>query len=437
MHNNSVGDGRMTDSGETIYSTMFSSLKHPARRKILRMLSEKSLSFSELLESIEVSSSHLTYHLESLGELVSKTDDGEYKLSTFGEAAVNTMRIVEDAPGVQSQNGKYRSLRWKPVLAALIIGIVLLASFSVIQYNALNNLSGAHSDLQAKYNALNNLSGTDKASKFLRDVIELDMDKYVPTLLSNTIDNPSELNGFPQQIQRYSLVSADSRLDVTFIFRNNVLSKYQLSVVEGSPIYAKPQPFTVLDSAKWLLNKTITSYENAPYLQEMYSTLYQINTNTSSVQLTEGNHKFNISVGANTEIQWYYSENGVDFVQKGVKLVYENQVLKELDDGYFLYGIDNAQINVDQTGAIQAARNAIKNYPLTSGGQQVVGYKVLDQPVSVVFDPQPRDIPLALVPHWTVTLYLDTTNQQTNINRLAVGIWADTGKVDGVAALTG
>jgi hypothetical protein len=127
-------------------------------------------------------------------------------------------------------------------------------------------------------------------------------------LLSNTVDNPPELDGLPQQIQRYSLVSADSRLDVTFMFRNNVLSKYQLSVVEGSPIYAGAQPFTVLDSAKWLLNKTITSYEDVPYLREMYSTLYQINTNTSSVQLTEGHHKFKISVLGAAEIQWYYSK---------------------------------------------------------------------------------------------------------------------------------
>ena len=439
MHNNILGNARMTDSGETIYSTMFSSLKHPARRKILRMLSEKSQSFSELLEAIEVSSSHLTYHLESLGELVSKTDTGEYKLSTFGEAAVSTMRIVEDAPAVQSQNGKFKSLRWKPILAGLIIGIVLLASFSVIQYNAFNNLSGEHSDLQAKYEQLLSISsGTDKAIKFLRDVIELDLNKYEPTLLSNTVDNPPELDGLPQQIQRYSLVSADSRLDVTFMFRNNVLSKYQLSVVEGSPIYARAQPFTVLDSAKWLLNKTITSYEDVPYLREMYSTLYQINTNTSSVQLTEGNHKFNISVlGADTEIQWYYSENGVDFVQKGVKIVYENQILKELDDGYFLYTIGNAQLSVDQAEAIQAARNEVKTYSWTSGGQQVTGYIVLDQPVSAVFDPAPREQPLALIPRWRVTLYLDNLPATTNVNRLVVIIWADTGKIEGIAHLSG
>ena len=93
----------MSDSEEAIYSTMFSSLRHPARRKILRMLSEKPMSFSRMLEELGISSSHLTYHLENLGELVSKAETGEYRLSTFGAAAVDTMRIVEEAPAVRSK----------------------------------------------------------------------------------------------------------------------------------------------------------------------------------------------------------------------------------------------------------------------------------------------------------------------------------------------
>ena len=71
----------MSDSEEETYSTMFSSLRHPARRKILRMLSEKSMTFSEILDHLEIPSSHLTYHLENLGELVVKKEDGKYKLS--------------------------------------------------------------------------------------------------------------------------------------------------------------------------------------------------------------------------------------------------------------------------------------------------------------------------------------------------------------------
>jgi DNA-binding transcriptional ArsR family regulator len=36
---------------------MFSSLKHPARRKILRVLADKPLGFSEMLELLGISSS--------------------------------------------------------------------------------------------------------------------------------------------------------------------------------------------------------------------------------------------------------------------------------------------------------------------------------------------------------------------------------------------
>jgi DNA-binding transcriptional ArsR family regulator len=42
----------MPDSEEEIYSIMFSSLKHPARRKILRMLADKPMTFSQMLEAL-------------------------------------------------------------------------------------------------------------------------------------------------------------------------------------------------------------------------------------------------------------------------------------------------------------------------------------------------------------------------------------------------
>ena len=80
---------------EEIYSIMFTSLKHPVRRKILRILNDKPLTFKELGDLIGVSSSHLTYHLESLGELIYKMENGKYKLSAFGKATVSAMKGVE------------------------------------------------------------------------------------------------------------------------------------------------------------------------------------------------------------------------------------------------------------------------------------------------------------------------------------------------------
>jgi len=114
------------------YSTIFASLKHPIRRSILRMLSKKTMSFSEMLEILGVSSSILTYHLENLGELVGKTDEGKYRLSSFGEAAMSTMMKVEDIPATalqQSAGTKPKKMINRSTALALgTICIILIAS---------------------------------------------------------------------------------------------------------------------------------------------------------------------------------------------------------------------------------------------------------------------------------------------------------------------
>ena len=191
----------MPDSEEEIYSIMFSSLKHPVRRKILRMLAEKPMSFSQMLEELGVSSSHLTYHLENLGELLSKVDNGQYKLSTFGKASVSTMKIVEEAPAVRSRYGFPLSLKWRSFLAVLIIAVVLLASFSYVEYVSLNQLSDEHDHLQSRYDQLLSWSAsTDEAIAFLQEVIQFDIERYQATLLSDTLDHRSDLGGVATEV---------------------------------------------------------------------------------------------------------------------------------------------------------------------------------------------------------------------------------------------
>ena len=83
---------------EETYSIIFKSLRHPIRRRILRMLGDKPLSFSEMLELLSMDSGHLNYHLENLGELLAHTPDGKYKLSVSGVAAAKLMGGVEEQP---------------------------------------------------------------------------------------------------------------------------------------------------------------------------------------------------------------------------------------------------------------------------------------------------------------------------------------------------
>ncbi len=88
---------------EEPYSLIFKTLKHPLRRKILRMLAEKPRSYSEILEALAIDSGHLSYHIENLGDIIARTKDEKYALSTIGQAAVKLIRTA-----LISQNSKAR-----------------------------------------------------------------------------------------------------------------------------------------------------------------------------------------------------------------------------------------------------------------------------------------------------------------------------------------
>jgi archaellum component FlaC/DNA-binding transcriptional ArsR family regulator len=90
--------GTMASFEEETYSTVFTSLRHPIRRKILRSLSAGPQSFSDLQRTLGIESSHLTYHLEGLTSLLEKSEKGEYMLSSLGRIAVSTMKQVEEPP---------------------------------------------------------------------------------------------------------------------------------------------------------------------------------------------------------------------------------------------------------------------------------------------------------------------------------------------------
>jgi hypothetical protein len=128
----------LSDPEEEPYSIIFASLKHPVRRNILRMLSEKPMTFSEMLDVLKVSSPFLTYHLENLGELVCKAGNGKYRLSAFGDTAVMTMSRVEEMPKPpSSQSNRNTKSRFKTALTILhgaaiifLIGLAIGLMFS-------------------------------------------------------------------------------------------------------------------------------------------------------------------------------------------------------------------------------------------------------------------------------------------------------------------
>jgi hypothetical protein len=434
----------MSGSAEETYSTMFSSLRHPARRKILRMLSERSLTFSQMLDELGIPSSHLTYHLESLGELVVKMEDGKYNLSSFGKASVSMMKGAEEVPSVQTKKFSSLPLRWKSLFAVFIIGIVLLASVSYVQYASFNQLSKDYGLLKADFEKIKSQNqqllwstSSDKGVRIIRDVVQIDVSKYQTTLLSDTVEDRSDLGGVVEEILKYSLINSESKIDLVLRFRNNHFSLYQLSLIEGLPLYAliyvQPQSTDILNATRGLIER-YKSDISEPYLEEM-STLIASANETNNEQ-TLGNTKLRMTInGDNAEVLLLYTANGVDFSAKSLRFVFQKHVLQEFSDDWFLYKVGSTQVTVSKEQAIQIARNAAKTFQWNASGVQVSNFNVLQEPVSALFFPHPRTESLTLFPYWYITLYLDR-EYPDGVNSITVGVWADTGEVANIQALS-
>jgi hypothetical protein len=115
----------------------------------------------------------LTYHLENLGELVGKMDDGRYRLSTFGEDAMATMTRVEDIPTTaphQSPQTKTKRVIGRSVAIALgIICILLIASlggvlayYTMIIHNKENEVASANDTISQLNTNVTNLQNQNE-----------------------------------------------------------------------------------------------------------------------------------------------------------------------------------------------------------------------------------------------------------------------------------
>jgi len=421
-------------SEEEIYSIMFTSLKHPVRRKILRMLADKPMTFMQMVETLGVSTSHLTYHLEALGELLSKSED-QYYLSTFGQATVSAMKGVEEVPEIKEKHRINLPTKWKALFAGLLICVVLLASLNGLQYASLTQLASSQESLKAENEQLLSWGiGTSKVASMLHDVAQVDITKYKTTLLSNTLEYRSDI-GAAEEVLRYSLTSSESNIDAILRFRDNHLSRYQITPIESKPILTQTQPNNLLENAKATLER-YKAYSGDYYLDEMISLLSTVNTSTDT-EVMQGNMKLKITFGneGSGELKWFYTEQDIDYPSKSLHMIFENWFLKELTDGYFLFSIGTSNLEISQQEAVTIAKNYVKDLTWNIDGKPVNNFNVLDEPVSVQLAPHPRTGSSGLIPYWYIVLRLDQT-YAGGINTVTVGIYADNGAVQHVQMLS-
>ncbi len=118
----------MTDNGvdDETYSVIYAALKHPIRRRILRMLDEKELTYTQMLTTLDLDTGHLNYHLESLAELLAKTSESKYRLTEFGKAAVMLMKNIEETDTPPNKKVKIKFSKKKMLFLSHIVAIIAL-----------------------------------------------------------------------------------------------------------------------------------------------------------------------------------------------------------------------------------------------------------------------------------------------------------------------
>ena len=102
------------------------------------MLNDNELTYTQMLNKLDIDTGHLNYYLESLGELVTKTAEGKYRLSEFGKAAFNLMTGIEETEPAPRERTKNRLSKRKITRLSQVISIVALVLVGVLLMSVSN-----------------------------------------------------------------------------------------------------------------------------------------------------------------------------------------------------------------------------------------------------------------------------------------------------------
>jgi hypothetical protein len=315
-----------------------------------------------------------------------------------------------------------------------------MASMTTLEFTSINQLSTAQKLLlDENQHLLSYGVGTDKVPGFLQNVTQIDNKAYTISLLSNTLQWRADFGGVAEEVMQYSLTSSTSNLNVNFRFRDNHFSRYELDLIESSPIFTQLQPNDILQNAKYTLAR-YKAFSGDEYLTNMTNLLNTV-LKLENTEVTQGNVKLQVIVSPGTVVFfWMYTENGIDFQTKGLTMTFQNNVLNTMSDGYFLFTVGSTDLGSNDIPsskqlAIDSAKNYVKTLKWTIEGQEVTGFQVQDQPISVQLVPHTRGNTVSLIPYWYIELAL-TKTYAGGLNVVTVGIYADTSQVGDVQMLS-
>lgn len=109
-------------------SELFEKISHPTRVRILRLLEEAPLNFSQLKSKLGIESSgNLDHHLKKLEGLISIDSNGLYKLSDEGKEALKAIKSLEYSFAIKKAPSVAQSRRILAVFL-MFLGVFIVAA---------------------------------------------------------------------------------------------------------------------------------------------------------------------------------------------------------------------------------------------------------------------------------------------------------------------
>jgi DNA-binding HxlR family transcriptional regulator len=120
---------------------LFEAIGHPTRIKIIQVLGEAPMGFSELKRSVGIESGGLlSFHLRKLEQLVSMTDQGVYALTDQGKEALRMVNVTRGEP--RGQTVRVSQPNKRRYLAVIVVLLLVLASVSAVALYQHSYLTG-------------------------------------------------------------------------------------------------------------------------------------------------------------------------------------------------------------------------------------------------------------------------------------------------------
>ena len=128
----------------------------------------------------------------------------------------------------------------------------------------------------------------------------------------------------------------------------------QINQLEGAPnfplIYTQPQPTDVFQACQGLLDRYKTAFKDS-YMDQIDTLMASANSKSSGQ--TFGDAKLQFSAYDDyADVLLMYSYNGTDFQAKSLHLSYQNKILTEFSDDWFLFKVGSTQVNISKDQAV-------------------------------------------------------------------------------------